>query len=99
MASLVRATPSNTAEQIQLLKTQADTAYAQQKAAEKAVASFADLIKNNPTSENQGKLQKLLTTAQEATGHAAELRKKSNEAECAYYNPYFNPSLADGSGA
>jgi hypothetical protein len=100
MASLVGATSSNTAEQIQSLKAQADTAFEQQKAAEKAVASFTDHMKNNQTPENVKKLQELHRAAQKSIGHATELRRNVNDAELAHYNPRNNLCLArEGSSA
>src|SRR5688572_15930315 len=100
MASLVGANFGiNPAEKILLLKTYADTAHAQQRAAEKAVASFADHIKNNRTPENLGKYLELFAEAQEATSHAAELRRKVSEAELAYYNPNNLCLPQDGLGA
>ena len=95
MASPVGATSSNHAEQIRLLQTQADKAFAQQQAAEKTVASFADHIKNNQTPENIDRLQELLTKTQEATGYATELRRKVLVAELTYYNPK-NQCVAQG---
>jgi hypothetical protein len=99
MASLVGTTSSNPAEQIQLLKTQATAAFAQQKGAEKVAACFAECIKNNQTPENLGKYQELLTKAMEAAGHAAELRRKVSDAELAYYNPKNQCLAQDGSGS
>lgn len=87
MASLVGATSSNPAEQIQLLTAQIKRANAQQIAAEKAVLSYAGQIKNNPTTKNLGKLRKLHAKTKEAIVHACELRRKVNEAEIAYLNP------------
>jgi hypothetical protein len=94
MASLVGATSSNHAEQIELLTAQIRRANAQQIAAEKAVLSYAGQIKNNPTTKNLGKLRKLHAKTKEAIDHACELRRKVNEAEIAYLNPKNNPCLA-----
>lgn len=82
MASFIQAI--NPAEQLRLLKTECETALAQQQAAEKAMASFAEYLRLNPTSENATKFRTLVQEATEANRKTCALRMKTNQAQLAY---------------
>ncbi len=94
MVSRAEATATNLAAQLKLLQTQAAAAFRQQQAAEKAMSSFAEYLKQNPSGDNARQYRDLVSQAHEANNASAALRQKVNEAEIAFLKQ--NPPSQEG---